>query len=97
MGGDGEVHVRVEDRSEILRWALAGHGITRKTIWDAAADLRDGSLEILLPDYIRPKPGVYAVLHRTRYAVPRVRRLIEFLVERFAHAGGELADRFGVV
>jgi DNA-binding transcriptional LysR family regulator len=85
------------DGALVRRWALAGHGITRKTIWDAAADLRDGSLEILLPDYIRPEPGVYAVLHRTRYAVPRVRRLIEFLVERFAHAGEELADRFGVV
>lgn len=26
-------------------WALAGHGIARKTIWDAAADIRAGRLE----------------------------------------------------
>ena len=85
------------DGALIRRWALAGHGITRKTIWDAASDLRDGSLKILLPDYIRAEPGVYAVLHRTRYAVPRVRQLIEFLVARFAQASEELADQFDTV
>jgi DNA-binding transcriptional LysR family regulator len=82
------------DGALVRRWALAGHGITRKTIWDAASDLRDGSLKILLPDYIRAEPGVYAVLHRTRYAVPRVRQLIEFLVARFAQASEELAEQF---
>ncbi|WP_429253710.1 LysR substrate-binding domain-containing protein [Paraburkholderia sp. GAS333] len=82
------------DGALVRRWALAGHGITRKTIWDAAADLRDGSLKVLLPNFILPEQGVYAVLHRTRYTVPRVRLLIDFLVERFAHAADELAERF---
>ncbi|MFM0742181.1 LysR family transcriptional regulator [Paraburkholderia xenovorans] len=81
------------DGALVRRWALAGHGITRKTIWDAGADLRDGSLKVLLPDYVVPEDGVYVVLHRTRHAVPRVRRLIEFLAERFAQAGEELTSR----
>lgn len=81
------------DGALVRRWALAGHGIARKTIWDAGADLRDGSLKMLLPEYVAPEDGVYAVLHRTRHAVPRVRRLIEFLVERFAQASEELAAR----
>ncbi len=76
------------------RWALAGHGIARKTIWDAAADLRDGSLRLLLPEYVVREEGLYVVLHRTRHAVPRVRRLIDFLAERFAQAGEELAAEF---
>lgn len=84
------------DGALVRRWALAGHGITRKTIWDAAADLRDGSLRVLLPSFILPEQGVYAVLHRTRHTVPRVRLLVDFLVERFAQAGDELAARFSV-
>lgn len=74
------------DGAMVRRWALAGHGIARKTIWDAAADLRDGSLKILLPEYILAEDGVYVTLHRTRYAVPRVRQLVDFLVDRFARA-----------
>ncbi|MGT2493672.1 substrate binding domain-containing protein [Cupriavidus basilensis] len=32
-------------------WALAGRGIARRTIWDAAEDIRAGRLKVLLPDY----------------------------------------------
>jgi DNA-binding transcriptional LysR family regulator len=85
------------DGSLISRWALAGRGIARKTIWDAASDLRKGSLQIVLPEYVLAEEGVYVALHRTRYAVPRVRMLVEFLVERFAQASEELAARFGAV
>lgn len=66
------------------RWALDGRGIVRKTLWDAADDVRAGRLKILLPDFIVKEAGVYAVRHRTRYMVPRVRVLLDFLIERFA-------------
>lgn len=66
------------------RWALDGRGIVRKTLWDAADDVRAGRLKILLSDYIAKEPGVYAVRHRTRYMVPRVRALLDFLIDRFA-------------
>ncbi|MFC4276649.1 LysR family transcriptional regulator [Achromobacter aloeverae] len=66
------------------RWALEGRGIVRKTMWDAAAEVRAGRLKIVLPDYIWPEPGVYAVWHRTRYMAPRVRALLDFLIDRFA-------------
>ncbi|MCI3208408.1 MULTISPECIES: LysR family transcriptional regulator [Pandoraea] len=65
------------------RWALDGRGIVRKTLWDAADDVRAGRLKILLPDFIATEAGVYAVRHRTRYMVPRVRALLDFLIERF--------------
>lgn len=67
-------------------WALAGRGIVRKTLWDAAADVRAGRLKIILDGYIAQEPGVYAIRHRTRYMVPRVRALLDFLVARFAEA-----------
>lgn len=67
-------------------WTLAGYGIARKTIWDAAADIRAGKLQVVLPDWIESEPGIYAVLNRNRYMTPRVRVLLDFLVERFQRA-----------
>ncbi|AJC22205.1 LysR family transcriptional regulator [Pandoraea pulmonicola] len=74
------------------RWALDGRGIVRKTLWDAADDVRAGRLKIVLSDYIAKEPGVYAVRHRTSYMVPRVRALLDFLIERFARESAAWPD-----
>lgn len=74
------------------RWALDGRGIVRKTLWDAADDVRAGRLKILLPTFVAQEAGVYAVRHRTRYMVPRVRALLDFLIERFAQEAATLPD-----
>ena len=71
-------------------WALAGHGIARKTIWDAAMDIRTGRLKVVLPDFCIREAGVYAVLHSNRYRSPRVRVLLDFLIERFNRATHDL-------
>jgi DNA-binding transcriptional LysR family regulator len=71
-------------------WALAGHGIAHKSIWDIAADVRAGTLNILLPDWSAHEAGVHALFHGNRYMPPRVRALLDFLIERFAHATEEL-------
>ena len=71
-------------------WALAGHGIARKTIWDAATDIRAGRLKVVLPDFCIREAGVYAVLHSNRYRSPRVRILLDFLIERFNRATHDL-------
>ncbi|MQU61792.1 LysR family transcriptional regulator [Pseudomonas sp. FSL R10-1350] len=71
-------------------WALAGHGIARKTIWDAATDIRAGRLKVVLPDFCIREAGVYAVLHSNRYRSPRVRVLLDFLIERFNRATHDL-------
>ncbi|MCW2100012.1 UNVERIFIED_ORG: LysR family transcriptional regulator [Pseudomonas psychrophila] len=71
-------------------WALAGHGIARKTIWDAAMDIRTGRLKVVLPDFCIREAGVYAVLHSNRYRSPRVRVLLDFLIDRFSRATHDL-------
>lgn len=71
-------------------WTLAGHGIARKTIWDAAQDIRAGTLKAVLPDFIENEAGVYAVFHRNRYMTPRVRALLDFLIDRFQHASSDM-------
>lgn len=70
-------------------WTLAGFGIARKTIWDAAADIRAGKLQVVLPEWVEAEPGIYAVLNRNRYMTPRVRVLLDFLVDRFQRAISE--------
>jgi DNA-binding transcriptional LysR family regulator len=71
-------------------WALAGHGIAQKSIWDIAADVHTGALKILLPDWSTHAAPVHALFHGNRYMAPRVRVLLDFLVERFERATGEL-------
>ncbi|WP_371926350.1 LysR substrate-binding domain-containing protein [Chromobacterium sp. IIBBL 290-4] len=69
---------------------MAGHGIARKTIWDAAADIRSGALKVLLPDWIESEPGIYAVFQQNRYMPPRVRALLDFLIDRFQRVADEI-------
>ncbi|CDY74582.1 Transcriptional regulator, LysR family [Caballeronia glathei] len=71
-------------------WALAGHGIAHKSIWDIAADVRAGTLRMLLADWCTNEAPVHALFHANRYMAPRVRVLLDYLVERFAGATGEL-------
>lgn len=71
------------DGALATQWTLAGRGIARKTIWDVAADLRAGRLQVVLPGYIAPEPGVHALLHKNRYMTPRVRALLDFLRAKF--------------
>lgn len=67
-------------------WAVAGHGIAMKSIWDIGADLQAGRLVILLPEWKTPHVPVHALYQRSRYMAPRVRVLLDFLVERFSNA-----------
>jgi DNA-binding transcriptional LysR family regulator len=78
------------DGALVRAWALAGHGIAHKSIWDIAADVRAGALSILLPDWSTSEAGVHALFHGNRYMAPRVRVLLDFLIERFAQASEEL-------
>ncbi|SAL68877.1 LysR family transcriptional regulator [Caballeronia peredens] len=71
-------------------WALAGHGIAHKSIWDIAADVRAGTLRMVLPDWCTHEAAVHALFHANRYMAPRVRLLLDFLVERFEKTTAEL-------
>lgn len=72
------------------QWAIDGKGLVMKSIWDVAADLREGSLQVVMPQWRAPEAPVHALYQRTRYMAPRVRALLDYLVERFEVAGGEM-------
>ncbi|WMD20949.1 LysR family transcriptional regulator [Achromobacter seleniivolatilans] len=75
---------RVGDDGDLVRrWALAGHGVAYKSRYDVLSDLRAGRLVELLADYVsEPSPLYLLCVHRMLLS-PAVRRLREFLQERF--------------
>jgi len=74
-------------------WALEGHGIVLKSLWDIDVELRAGSLQVVLPEwhYAADSP-ITALFHRNRYRPARVQALLDFLLERFARAEAAWAD-----
>lgn len=71
-------------------WAVEGGGIVMKSIWDIGADLQAGRLQLVMPEWRCPEVPVHALYQRTQYMAPRVRALLDFLVERFAVAARDL-------
>jgi DNA-binding transcriptional LysR family regulator len=71
-------------------WAVAGYGIAMKSVWDIGADLRAGKLNIVMPAWRSADVPVHALYQRSRYMAPRVRALLDFLVERFSTVSGDL-------
>lgn len=73
----------VNDGAMATKWALAGRGITRKTIWDAAKYLRSGSLKMVLKEYIKEEEGIFVVRRDNKYLPRRVRLFLDFLERKF--------------
>jgi DNA-binding transcriptional LysR family regulator len=92
-----DVEVRGNIRSDnglvLLASAEAGVGIIIAHEWMVRAALAEGRLVKLLSDYIvNPRPGdadLYAVFPSSRGLSRKIRAFVDFLVDAFAHAGGE--------
>lgn len=71
-------------------WALSGHGLLMKSIWDVYGDVQAGRLVVVLPEWHTPERPVHAFYQRNRYMTPRVRVLVDFLADRFARATSDI-------
>ena len=71
------------DGAVARQWAIDGHGIVLKSIWDVAKDIQEKRLEIVLPEWISAEVPVHALYHRNRYMPARVREFLDFLLKRF--------------
>ena len=84
-GAHGPESVKVagpmgSNHSDIVRnWALDGRGITLLAGWDVAAQLRDGSVERVLPAYSQPA-DVWAVTPARLDNSVKLRVCVEFLI-----------------
>jgi DNA-binding transcriptional LysR family regulator len=87
-GPSGCIRVSVEgplatNNGDTLRAAaLAGRGIIMEPTFQVGEDLRQGHLIRLLPEYPLRSLTLYAVYPTRRYLSPKVRTLVDFLVER---------------
>jgi len=86
---DGEVQrfpvrgrLEANNGEALLAAAVQGLGITRAPTFIAEQAVRDGRLEILLPEFPIPELGIYAVFPAQRHVPHRVRALVDFLARR---------------
>ncbi|MFT3954304.1 MAG: substrate binding domain-containing protein [Piscinibacter sp.] len=80
---------RADDGGLVREWALQGLGVAYKSRLDVLADLRAGRLVALLPQWTREPFPLHAVLPGNRHVPLRVRRLVDWLAERFGHIEDE--------
>ncbi len=71
------------DGETALAWALEGHGILMRSLWDAAAYVRAGQLSVVLPDWSLPAADIYAVFPTRSHLSAKTRALVDFLVDWF--------------
>lgn len=85
-------NVVANNTETVLQLALAGVGITRLTDVVAGDALRRGDLLPILTDWhhVEPVP-LHATYPSGRHVAPKVRAMIDFLVENFGHAPWRLA------
>lgn len=69
-----------------LRWALDGHGVVLRSLWEVAPLLAEGRLVQLLPGCIQPA-NVWAVYPTRLERSAKLRVAVEFLAQWFRNAG----------
>lgn len=71
------------DGAVLHEWALAGHGLAWRSMWEAAEDLRNGRLVTVLDTYAAPDNAIHAVFPERRHLPLRVRMFIDHLKDRY--------------
>jgi DNA-binding transcriptional LysR family regulator len=89
-GPEGDVSVKVVPRvrtnsgDTCRAFALEHQGIILQPTFIVGTDLAQGLLREIMPGYRSTELGVYAVYASRKFVSPKVRLLIDFLVEAFA-------------
>lgn len=78
------------DGESVVAWALDGHGILMRSLWEVAPLLRSGRLRPVLPGWDLPPADIYAVFPTRSHLSAKTRALVDFLLDAFeAHREGE--------
>jgi DNA-binding transcriptional LysR family regulator len=94
-GPDGDVSVKVTPRvrtnsGDTCRAAALQHqGIILQPTFIVGADLARGTLQEIMPGYHSVELGIHAVYPSRKFVSPKVRLLIDFLVEAFTSPAWE--------
>lgn len=84
LSASNPARVMADSASSLLAFALAGAGIAILPAWLVKDEIARGTLIHLLPDYLFPRQGIYALYPHTRHVPEKVRKFIDFLRGRLA-------------
>lgn len=73
------------DGAVLHEWAIAGRGLTWRSVWEVGADLSAGRLISVLDDFASPPMGIYAVFPQRRHLPLRVRLFIDHLKNTYGN------------
>ncbi len=79
----------VNDGQSLLNAAISGLGIAYLPSFLYAGPLKEGLVELAIPDLPVEQQGIFAVYPPGRFTQPKVRAFIDFLAHRFADCGPE--------
>jgi DNA-binding transcriptional LysR family regulator len=77
----------VNDGQSLLNAAISGLGIAYLPSFLYSEALKEGLVEVVMPDLPVETQGIYAVYPPGRFTQPKVRAFIDFLVNAFAEKG----------
>lgn len=86
------------DSSDVLiDWAVTGHGLIMKSVWDIADHLASGALVGVLESYWPHDLAVHAVMPPRREQPTKTRTFLKFIAERLRdHPAARLTDRTAI-
>jgi DNA-binding transcriptional LysR family regulator len=87
---DHEPRLIADDMILVRQAAAGGLGIAQLPLSVCLKEIRQGQLEIVLPDFLAPLSEIQAVFPSRRGMLPAVRSFIDFLS---AHCVSEVAER----
>ena len=67
----------------VLGWAVDGHGILMRSLWEAAPLIRARKLKPVLPDWRLPPADIYAVFPSRNHLTAKTRALVDHLLKVF--------------
>jgi LysR family transcriptional activator of dmlA len=67
----------------VLGWALDGHGIAMRSLWEAGSMLRSGKLLPVLAEWALPAADIHAVFASRSHLAAKTRAVVDFLLDQF--------------
>jgi DNA-binding transcriptional LysR family regulator len=72
------------DGAVLRDWAIAGHGLAWRSMWEVGEDLKAGRLVTVLDEFSAPDNAIHAVFPQRRHLPLRVRMFIDCLKDTYS-------------
>ena len=76
-------NLECNDGAVLHEWALAGHGLAWRSMWEVSEDIKAGRLRTVLDRHGAPDNAIHAVFPERRHLPLRVRLFIEHLKQAY--------------